>query len=97
VTLPRRLSIAGHIIQVRRVKELSSDCRCDGRWIPTKNLIEIQCPDTDNWSPSYTKHVLWHEITHALLEAAGKPDLSSDEDFVDSFAGLLMQAVETLK
>jgi len=95
--LPRRFALTGHVIQIKRVKELASNCSCDGRYWQSRNLIEIQCPDEGKWAASYTDHVLWHEIMHAVFSAAGRDDLSADESLVDAVGGLVAQVVRTLK
>ena len=40
---------------------------------------------------------LCHEVVHAILEAAGRTDLSEDETFVDTLGGLLHQFLKTKK
>lgn len=34
---------------------------------------------------------MYHEITHAILDDIGRPDLSKDENFVNAFSTLLHQ------
>ena len=41
------------------------------------------------------EHAFFHELVHCILFSLGKNELSEDEAFVDTFAGLLHQAMKT--
>ena len=41
------------------------------------------------------EHTYCHEITHAILEHMGEPELCHNEKFVDMFGGLLHQILTT--
>jgi Zn-dependent peptidase ImmA (M78 family) len=45
--------------------------------------------------PDDAGHTFFHELTHAILGTLGRQDLNGDEAFVDTFAGLLWQAIKT--
>lgn len=51
--------------------------------ITDSSIKTIWSLDSETVSPLYKKHVLFHEITHALLEDLGYDGLSRDENFVD--------------
>jgi hypothetical protein len=46
-------------------------------------------------SQQMMEHAFYHELVHCILFALGKNELSEDESFVDTFAGLLHQAMKT--
>ena len=43
------------------------------------------------------EHTFLHELFHALFEAAGRDELSSDESLVDTMGALLHQFMQTAK
>lgn len=46
-------------------------------------------------SQQMMEHAFFHELIHCILFALGQNELSEDEAFVDTFAGLLHQALKT--
>ena len=62
------------------------------------NRIVIQ-PNTDSVprERSQIEHTYLHEMVHAILSTMGEQGLSDNEVFVDTFAGLLHQALQTSK
>lgn len=95
--LPKTFKLLGHTITVRVVSrrdweaiseenDLEDAVAC---WCPELNLILIQ-----RASRSQMLHSLYHEMTHAVLDMMSSK-LSYDEVFVDTFGGLLSQAMDT--
>ena len=67
-----------------------------GRWLNHKHLIELQRPNKENgMTESFLLQTFWHEVMHAILDNIGKPDLSSDEAFVDLMGQMVHQVLST--
>jgi len=49
------------------------------------------------FSERYVKSTLWHEIVHAILTQMGETERSDDERFVEGFANLLAQVIDTME
>jgi len=43
------------------------------------------------------EQTLYHEVVHCILDEIGRNDLSDDETFVQSFAGMMHQFAKTKK
>lgn len=98
VKVPKFVHIMGHRIQVHIVSlgdweslaekydDMAETC---GYWVPDKNLIVLL-----RQPKSKLLHTYLHELTHAILYYMNDK-LWRNEKFVDQFAGLLEQALET--
>lgn len=95
--IPKSFQLLGHTITVRIVSkrdweaiseenDLEDAVAC---WCPELNLILI-C----RTSRTQMLHAMYHEMTHAVLDMMNDR-LSYNEQFVDNFAGLLAQAMDT--
>jgi Zn-dependent peptidase ImmA (M78 family) len=83
----------GHTITVRVVPEkLWTDDDAVGLWNPQNLLIQVR----DGMAPQRIQQAFMHELVHAILDHFGHP-ISKDEQFVDTFAGLLHQAWSSAK
>lgn len=99
--IPKSFSLLGHTITVRvlskrdweELVEMNEHIEEDdfGAWFQSENLILIR-----RTSRSLMLHTFAHELLHAILDMMNSP-LSYDEVFVDSFGGLLAQALGTVK
>lgn len=85
-------NICGHKVHIKFTDKISN-LQTDGYYSQSNNEIIL---DT-NLKTSYGQVVLWHEITHAILDTLGYPELSKNEEFVDTFAQGLYQVLKTLK
>lgn len=52
---------------------------------------------TYNQSVESMVNTFYHELTHAILDTMGETELSSNEKFVNAFAGFLTEAVRSFK
>jgi hypothetical protein len=92
VNIPRRFQIMGHTIDVQVIAPKDWKHKgCVGYFDPANYTIAIK-----RSRPSQMAHVFFHELTHAVL-AVMSHDLYEDETFVDSFGGLLAQALSSAK
>lgn len=93
--VPKRFKLLGHTISVVVQQEsewLKNNAEDEvGDWSPPDLLISLVEQDQ-----TLLMHAFCHELTHALLDMMNN-DLSKDEAFVDTFAGLLAQALTTSK
>jgi len=93
--IPERFQLAGHTINVKVIppSKWRHGKNCVGMWLPDKYEIHIvsSCKGTNR------QQVWAHEATHAMLDIAGHPDLSCDEQFVDRIGHLLQQMLTTME
>jgi len=93
--IPSQFKLAGNTIKVRVVprSKWRHGKDCVGLWDATKNQIDILA----TLDPVARQQTFCHEMNHAMLDVAGHPDLSQDENFVDRMAYLLHQALTTFE
>lgn len=91
--IPARFHIMGHEIDVRMRDDLQDDAECYGRFIMTKNLIEIQ----SGLPFSVTLATFWHEVVHAINAHMGMPEIDADETKVDKLGQGIAQVLRTKK
>lgn len=90
--IPRKVQLMGHTIDVQIVAPKDWKHKgCVGYFDPANYTIAIK-----RGRPSQMAHVFFHELTHAVLAVMSHP-LYEDETFVDSFGGLLAQAISTAR
>ena len=92
MNLPTQFNLMAHTIKVKAIpaeKWKRDDCL--GLYNPATRVIEVRAQGTQ-----MDGHVYYHEVVHCILDAMGHK-LYSDEAFVDNFAGLLQQVLETSK
>lgn len=96
--IPKSFTIMGHTIKVHIVslrdwealaEQYDEMDDCCGFWVPDANLIVLL-----RQPRSKLLHTFHHELTHAILFYMNNK-LWRNEAFVDQFAGLLSQALET--
>lgn len=93
--IPSEFDLMGHTIEVKQVKVpagIKSEIESYGTWSKDKLLITLH-----DWGQPHSLklHTYFHEILHAALDFVGKEDLSKDEGFVDTLAGVICQALTT--
>lgn len=88
--IPTKLNLAGITYRVEWQKGLTLDgIPCYGHCSPDEHVIRLE---TGMREPRRTQ-IFLHELTHAVLWTIGH-ELYNDEQFVNSFANLLHQALE---
>lgn len=96
ITIPKEFYLLGAKWKIKKVKDLNNTgTECHGLTWQDKRLIELDAAifgDND-----LLTHTFVHELVHAILETMGRPDLSQDEQLVDLFAGLIVQAFNSSK
>lgn len=89
--IPKEFDILGHTIRVRFRDDLLDDAECHGRFIPSKNLIELQ----SGQAFSFTLATFWHECMHAICAHMGMKDIDSNEDHIDALGQGVAQILKT--
>lgn len=92
--IPKKLTILGHTIKIKRVKTIPKHKNCRGLWVPNKNLIYIKI---EPGNIDIEEQTLWHEIVHAMLDNLSYDELSNDEGFVDRLGSVLHQVIKTIE
>ncbi len=90
-TIPKYFDIMGHTIQVVFRDDLKDDAECDGRFIASKNLIELQ----SGHAFSYTLATFWHECMHAIATHMGMKNINDDEEVIDKLGQGVAQILKT--
>lgn len=91
--IPSSFQLMGHTIKVRVVPEKDwSDDESVGLWNPQNLTIQVR----GGMAEQRMQQAFVHELVHAILSHFSHP-LNTDEQFVDTFAGLLHQAWTTVK
>lgn len=93
IVIPQSFQLFGKTIEVTTKPDLwNAHSDRIGQWEPLDQRIVIQA-DT----PQMQRHreskeqTFYHELAHALLEGAGRNELSKDEGLVDALGSLLHQ------
>lgn len=89
--IPKEFDLLGHTIRVRFRADLLEDCECHGRFVASKNLIELQSGEAF----SYTLATFWHEVMHAIATHMGMKELNDDEDKIDKLGQGVAQVLKT--
>ena len=81
----------GHVVSVNRVPK--------SQWVVKDALAffdptNMQISICNGISGTALEHIFWHEATHAMLYVMGH-DLYANEQFVDTFSGLVHQIITT--
>jgi len=92
--IPKKLTILGHTIKVKRVKVLPKQKDCRGLWLTNKNLIYVQIQPGN---VDLEEQTFYHELVHAILDNLLYIDLSEDENLVDRVGSALHQALKTME
>lgn len=67
-----------------------------GLYLDDKNLIKLQSA-SENVAEDKVELTFYHELVHSILRTSRYLELNKDEDFVDRFALLLKQAINTME
>jgi hypothetical protein len=91
--IPKQFDILGHTVEVVFRDDLADDCECDGRFIASKNRIELQ----SGQAFSYTLATFWHEAMHAIATHMGMTDINDNEEQIDKLGQGVAQILKTKK
>lgn len=93
--IPKSYQLADNTIQVK-VVDTFHDAGHLGRFFLDRNLVMLQseCEKVDAQRVELT---FFHELVHSILLNLNYGELSDDEVFVDRFALLLKQAINSME
>lgn len=91
MNIPTSFNILSHKVDVKYRDDLNEDCECCGRFVPHKNLIELQI----GYSDTYALVTFWHEVMHAIATHMGMKELNEDEEKIDKLAQGVVQVLLT--
>jgi hypothetical protein len=89
--IPATFDILSHTITVKMRDDLLDDCECHGRFIASKNLIELQ----SGQAFSFTLATFWHEVAHAIATHMGMKDINDNEEQIDKLGQGIAQVLKT--
>lgn len=90
IKVPSTFQLGGLDFRVEREDEISDDPNLLGQIVYRKGLVNIK----NGLTPEYEPLVFYHELVHGILMTMNH-ELEADEQFVDVFASLLVQALKT--
>lgn len=89
--IPCKLRIGGQLLEVEFPENIEGSKL--GKCCLATGIIKIaQTFDGLKQSESSQMNTFFHEVVHAILDTMGRGDLSSDEVFVNTFAGFMTEA-----
>lgn len=96
--IPKQFQLLGQTIVVEWDDSLAHTMDALGTTHPRENKIKLQKPNK-GWGVPAEKleHTYYHELVHWILLSMSQTELFQDEVFVDTFAGLLHQAIKSAK
>jgi len=96
--IPKEFKLMGETIKVRFVSDLNYKDDFEGVSKYRDSEILIQ-ESTNTWprTQEQIEQTFLHELTHYILEKLNERELRDNEKFVNTFAGLLHQALTTQK
>jgi len=96
--IPNKFKLMGKTIEIHFVEDLRNDTGNVGEAIFRLNKINLQSSNIGVPIPiENIEKVFCHELVHFILYELGEDRLKDDERFVESFAGLLHQALTTME
>ena len=90
-TIPKKITVGGQEINVMFKPQEDMDQL--GRVNVSKGYLNINKDQTE----TSKKNTFIHEAVHAILDTAGYNDLSGDETFVSTFAGFVMEIINSIE
>lgn len=93
--IPKEYKVGGQRIEVRMVDRC--DNNCIGMEFLASGYIEIADYYNKDRKQSEDSKVntFYHELTHTILGTMGKKELNDDEEFVNTFASFLTEAMRS--
>lgn len=96
--IPESFYLHGQKIKVGFSKDLVMKSDAIGMSKLRANQILIQdSTAVHKLAPQQQEEVFFHELVHFILDHMGEEELCRNEDFTDSFAHLLHQAMTTME
>lgn len=96
--IPKSFKLMGVVIDVEYDKLLGSREASRGVAEYSSNKIILQPKVEGNEVPkTVLEQVFFHELVHWICYKLGRDALRNDESFVESFSGLLHQALTTME
>jgi len=92
--IPKKFMIGGKTFQVKLNNELDYEKGNEGSIDYRKCEVELQS-SKGIMTEDAMKHTFWHEVVHGILDSMGEHIQSNDEKYVDTFALLLHQVIES--
>jgi hypothetical protein len=90
--IPKKIVLAGIPINVRLIEEFAKQNNCLGASDYSNQQIVV---DSNHCPKELTEQTFCHEKVHWILHIMGEHELNKNEQFVDLFAHLLYQSMET--
>ena len=85
--IPDNITIGGQVIEVKLIDHL------DNGYLGQISLGESEIViDQESINTTFI-----HEVIHGILDTMGETELSSNEKFVNTFAGYLYQVIKQIK
>lgn len=90
--IPKSFALHGttYSVVIVRPEEWEGEDEDVGYFIPMRCVIVLKAVNRQ-----LMEHTFCHELVHAIVNAMGEDKLYRNEKFVDTFAGLLHQALLT--
>jgi predicted SprT family Zn-dependent metalloprotease len=96
--IPKEFKLFGQTIKIKYVDRLVDGEDSTGQARYREGIILIQKNNKGiHRNKEQVEQTFLHELVHYILQKMGKHDLQNNEEFVDVFAGLLHQALTTMK
>lgn len=92
MNIPKSFKLMGHTMTVELIAPKDWKFKDSVGYFDTKAYVI----GVRKCRPSQMHHIFMHELTHAVL-CVMSHDLYEDENFVDTFGGLMSQALNTAK
>lgn len=93
--IPKSYQLADNTIKIEMVSDRFNS-EYLGKYFKDRNLIMLQSPN-DNIDSQCVELTFYHELVHSILKNLKYTELNEDEVFVDRFALLLKQAINTME
>lgn len=90
--IPSRFKLVNRTYRVTKMpKEIAEDLKKHGDCDAESKVIRLAHTEHRD----LLEHTFCHELVHGLLWSSTRPDLSEDEEFVDSLGAALHQFMQT--
>lgn len=94
MNIPSHVVLAGIPIDIVLVQDFMKNNKAIGQSFYLRQQIVI---DPDAGGPDIVKQALLHEVVHWILFIMNEYELRNNEKFVDTFAHLLYQALDSME
>lgn len=94
--IPNKYKLFDNEIVTKYFDDLADTTDCNGQWYSQLNTIKLQTVNS-GLSKERQEWVFFHELVHSILFNMSETTLNKNEDFVNRFASLLKQAINTME